>query len=400
MSIKFKYNFTSILAIAVAFEVVFWPIFFFIWYQLGENPDFRFENQSLLWGFLAIPILLGTYLLLINWKNKAISRFGTQGLLKYVITSGVSTPKSIVRFLLVRNAVFCLILALANPQYRDAITRTADEDAEVTGSYEGIDIMLALDVSNSMLARDIQNRSRLDVAKLAIKRLINNLKGDNIGLVVFAGKSYTQLPITSDYAAAKLFLDAVSTRMMSAQGTAIGSAIDKAAGSFDYENGINKTIIVISDGENHEGDAAAATKRAVENGIIVHTVGIGSSKGSPIPIMSNGQPTGKVKRDRDGNTVLTRLNEKMLKEIAKGGNGSYILAKNMNTDLAQLKVAIDKTEKKEFEIEDQTNKGDEFKADEEKFALFLLIGFSLLVLELLISMIDISVTQRIKLFES
>ena len=202
-----------------------------------------------------------------------------------------------------------------------------------TEKRKGVELMIALDVSNSMMAEDIQP-NRLERAKRAISRLVDKLDDDKIGLIVFAGDAYTQLPITTDFASAKLFLNSVSTNIVPRQGTAIGAAINLAANSFSPQFEGNKAIIVITDGENHEDDAVGAATAAAQQGIIVHTIGMGLPQGAPIPVYENGQKD--FRKDKNGQVVVTKLDEQMLQEIAAAGNGVYVRANNAEVGLNTL----------------------------------------------------------------
>jgi Ca-activated chloride channel family protein len=241
---------------------------------------------------------------------------------------------------------------------------------------EGVDLMIALDLSNSMLAEDIKP-NRLERARQAISRLIDKLDGDRIGLVVFAGDAYVQLPITTDYSAAKLFLSTVNTDIIPSQGTAIGKAISLSMRCFDMENGQNKAIIIITDGENHEDDAMEQTKLASEKGVFVHTLGMGLSKGGPIPVYNKyGNNTG-YRKDKEGNTIISKLNEQMLQDIASAGKGTYVRANNTQAGLSALFAEINKMEKKEI--------GSMIFTDyKDRFQLFLSIALFLLIFDLVL----------------
>jgi len=246
-----------------------------------------------------------------------------------------------------------------------------------------------LDVSNSMLAEDIKP-NRLERAKMAISNLIDRLQGDRIGIVVFAGNAYKQLPLTTDYSAAKLFLSAVDTKIIPTQGTAIGEAINMAVQSFDDKQH-NKAIVVITDGENHEDDAVGAAKNAVEKGIKVFTIGMGLPEGSPIPLYDrNGNKLG-FKKDRSGKTVITKLNEDMLRQIAAAGNGSYVRAGNASTGLSKVLDDINKIQKKEIETR-------QFTDYEDRFQIFLALALILMLVELLITNRKSKIADRFNIF--
>ena len=230
--------------------------------------------------------------------------------------------------------------------------------------------MIALDVSNSMLARDY-SPNRLERAKLAISRLVDKLDGDRVGLVLFAGTSFVQLPITTDYVSAKMFLGNISTESIPVQGTAIGDAINTCIRSFSAQSEKSRAIIVITDGENHEDDPVAAAKQAADMGIMVYTIGVGSQQGQPIP-MKNG-----LLKDSKGNIVVTKLDENTLKEVAKAGNGAYVHAGNDEFGLNPVINDIRKLDEEEF-------KSIVFEEYDEQFMYFFAIALGLLVIQMLI----------------
>ncbi len=360
-----KYNLKTIIFSIFIWEGIFWMTFFGLYFYLIDQVEaFRFEHSQFLWWLLAIPAFIGGYFLLINWKNKVLGNLADQRLLHY-LTQPVSSMKSFWKFFFFRNALAFLIIALANPQYGKGTTKAVSE---------GIEIMLALDISNSMRAIDLDpKRDRLKVAKMAIEQLLKNLHGDKVGVVVFAGDAYVYLPLTIDYGAAKIFLNSVRPELMSNQGTAIGLAIDKCMESFDFENGINKSIIVLSDGEDHEGNAIIAAQRAKEQNVIVSTVGMGRTEGTPIPDYLNGRIVG-MKKDENGNTVTTRLNEQMLQEVATAGGGKYTAAQGTYVDLAGLLESIRGIEKTEMDSKLYTDYKDHFQ-------WFLGLGLLCLIIE-------------------
>ena len=246
-------------------------------------------------------------------KKKAINKFAKLSTLSKIF-NGFSNNRSTFKYILFRLAIGMLIIAASNPQYGEN---------ERTVASKGIDIMIALDISKSMMAEDIIDEyNRLDIAKLSIGKLMNELRGDHVGIVVFAGEAYKQLPLTPDYQVAKLFLKNIGTDMISSQGTDIGNAIELCMSSFSEERKNNKAIVIISDGEDHEEMAVKAAKEATEEGVVICTVGMGSEKGVPIPIVRNGKKIG-IKKDKDESTVLTKLNEENLIQIAQAGNGTY-----------------------------------------------------------------------------
>ena len=258
-----------------------------------------------------------------------------------------------------------LNVGIARPQFGSKLKKM---------KREGVELIIALDVSNSMMAEDIQP-NRLERAKRAILRLIDRLKDDKIGLIVFAGDAYTQLPITSDYNSAKLFLNSVNTQIVPKQGTAIGAAINLATRSFTPEGEANKAIVVITDGENHEDDAVSAAKNAVENGIVVHAIGMGLPQGSPIPVLKNGQKD--YLKDNEGQVVVTKLNEPMLEQIAAAGNGIYVRANNAQVGLNALFDEINKMETEEMESLIYSEYDDQFQ-------YFFGVGLLLILFEFVI----------------
>ncbi len=366
--IKSKYQFNNITALIfiVVTEGLFWSIALTAFYITVSNiKEFRFEHPYFLWTFLTLPFLITFWYLNRTWKNKALTNYSSLKLLPF-IHNGFSNSKSILKFIFLRLGLGLIIIAFANPQY--------GENERVVDS-KGIDIMIALDVSKSMQAEDlIKGYSRLEVAKKGISSLFQNLKGDHIGIVVFAGDAYKQLPITPDYKVANMFLSNIETQMISSQGTDIGNAIDKCVSSFKDERETNKAIIILSDGEDHEENALNAAKEANKKGIIINTIGMGTSKGVPIPIYRNGKKSG-VKKDENDQTVLTKLNEQMLMEIAQAGNGSYTRASGMDIGLKTILNRINKIEKSTLE----TNR---YTTYDDKFQIYLFIGIIFLILEL------------------
>jgi Ca-activated chloride channel family protein len=307
-----------------------------------------------------IPVLILGIIFYNRWKRKSLALFGDSRLLKELMHS-YSKGRTQIKNIFIILIFTLLIIGIANPQIG-----TKMEEVK----REGVDLMIAIDLSNSMLAEDIKP-NRLEKSKLAISRLIDKLEGDRIGLIVFAGEAYVQLPITTDYSAAKLFLSTVNTNIVPTQGTEITKAIDLSVQSFDMENVQNKAIIIITDGESHDEKAIESAQQAQELGVFVHTLGMGLSKGGPIPIYNKyGNRTG-YRKDREGNTVVSKLNENLLQEIASAGSGIYVRANNSKAGLSTLFAEINKMEKKEI----GTMVFTEYK---DRFQLF--IGFALLLL--------------------
>ena len=298
---------------------------------------FKFENNEMLWLFGLLPILIALFWLAWYLRKRAITKFGDRLLMDRLMPA-YSWVRPIVKSIFLSLAFVFLVFSLANPQMGKKME---------TVKREGVEIMIALDVSNSMLAEDIKP-NRLDQAKLAISQLVKRLRNDKFGLVVFAGQAYVQLPLTNDYSAARMFLNGINTSMVPVQGTAIGAAIELCLESFDSNTKGNKALVVISDGENHEDDAIELAKKANETGIQVHTIGIGSPQGVPIPIYNQfGQKD--FRKDREGQTIVTKLNEQMMQQIARAGQGSYVRATNVTQALKLVFDKINELEKEEFE---------------------------------------------------
>ncbi len=382
MEQHYKYKFKSILLTIIIVEAVLFLAMALAYFTILAplKAEFRFENSFLLLGLFVPPLMTLVYALMMAWKNRALDRFTDHALLKHLIPD-ISTTNSLLKFVLTRMGVMLIIIGLANPQFGTT---------EIEAKSEGIDIMVALDVSNSMKAEDLAP-NRLERAKRAIEKLISELHGDRLGIIIFGGEAYVQLPITTDYSAAKLFLQSIDTDIIPTQGTAIGAAIDLAMESFDFENGINKAIVVITDGENHEDDAAGAAEYAADKGVMVSTIGMGSAQGEPIPIYKKGRQIG-YKKDGEGNTVITKLNETMLKEIAAAGDGVYVRASNAQVGLSVLLNELKSLDKTEFDTV--------MYADyEDRFYIFIGLGLLLIVLEFFINEKRSKLAQQINLFE-
>ncbi|RKD90592.1 vWA domain-containing protein [Mangrovibacterium diazotrophicum] len=297
---------------------------------------FRFAHIEYLYLLAIIPILIVIFSVIRIRRKKALERFGQKEIVDQLMPN-VSNSRPVLKFILWMFALASIIFAVAQPQFGSKLK---------TEKRNGVELIIALDVSNSMMAEDIQP-NRLERAKRAISRLVDNLDDDKIGLIVFAGDAYTQLPITTDFSSAKLFLNSVSTNIVPRQGTAIGAAINLAVSSFSPQFTGNKAIIVITDGENHEDDAVGAAQAAAQQGIIVHTIGMGLPQGAPIPVYQNGQKD--FRKDKSGQVVVTKLDEKMLQEIAAAGNGVYVRANNAQVGLNTIFNEINKMEGAEME---------------------------------------------------
>ncbi|HEV7232424.1 MAG TPA: VWA domain-containing protein [Bacteroidia bacterium] len=339
----------------------------------------RFENIHYLYALGLIPLCILLFLVTSAWKKRMIRRFGDTVLVLKLIPD-ISAAKRISKFLLFLTGLACIILVVLNPQAGSKLQEV---------KRRGARIIIALDVSNSMKAEDLQP-NRLESAKRDIGRLIDNLQGDEIGLIVFAGKAYVQLPITSDYAAAKLFLDNIDTDLAPTQGTSISSAIDLAVESFGEQEGKNKALIIITDGEDHEGEVVEAAAKAAKKDIVIHTIGLGSPSGVPIPVYQGKKFTG-YRKDREGATIITKLNEQVLKEIATAGHGLYIHATNADIGLRSLMEEISRLDKTDFQSKIYTDYDD-------YFPYFAWLALLILILELLVSERKSWLYRRLNLF--
>lgn len=328
---------------------------------------FRFEREIYLYLLFSIPLFVSIFVIIRIARKKALLRFAETDLLEKLMPN-VSSLKASLKFFLLMLALAFIVLGVANPELGTKLENV---------KREGVEVMIALDVSNSMLAEDIKP-SRLERAKQSINKLIDQLNNDKIGLVVFAGESFLQLPITTDYSAAKLLLSTVDVDMIGTQGTAIGSAIEMSKKSFDMNNRkVNKVLIIITDGENHEDDALGKASEIAKDGVIVHTIGMGSVKGSPIPIFNNGNRSDFI-RDRSGEIVITKLNADALQQIASSGNGKFIRSGTTDPDLGQLIKEINKLDKTQFESK-------QFTDFDTKFQYFIFAGLLFLIAELLLT---------------
>jgi Ca-activated chloride channel family protein len=308
---------------------------------------FRFEDPIYLYALVLIPVLA-----LIRWwmvirQRKQLRRFGDMELVRQLMPD-VSRYRPLVKFCLLLTALALLIVLLARPQMG---TRISHE------KRTGIETIIALDISNSMLAEDVAP-SRLDRAKMMVENLVDNFTNDKIGLIVFAGEAFVQLPITSDFVSAKMFLSSIEPSMIETQGTDIAAAVTMATHSFTQEEGVGKAIIVITDGEDHEGGAMEAAQEAKDNGMRVYMLGVGSTKGAPIPIAGSND----YMKDNTGETVMSALNEDMCKQIAQAGGGAYIHVENNSNAQEQLNHELDKLAKKEISSTVYSDYDEQFQA--------------------------------------
>ena len=337
---------------------------------------FRFEHPEYLYLLLILPALLALFLYFMYRKKKALKTFGNMKVIRQLMP-GVSLKKQYFKFWLLLACVGLFVVIIAGPQFGSKLE---------TVKREGIEVMVCLDVSNSMLSTDIKP-TRLDKSKQILSRLVDNLHNDKIGLIVFAGDAYIQLPITSDYVSAKMFLSSINPSMVPTQGTAIGAAINLAVRSFSPNEATEKTIILITDGEDHEDNAIGAVEDAVKKGITVNVLGVGSTVGAPIPIPG----TNDYFKDREGNMVITRLNEQMCQEIAAAGNGLYAQTDNTNSALRELQKELDKKNKSEVESR-------AYSSYDEKYQIIAWILLIILVLEFFIFDRKNKIFSKIKLF--
>jgi len=325
---------------------------------------FRFAHTYYFYLLALIPVFAGLLVLFLIWKKKTLSRYGEWIVIRQLMPD-YSISKSILKFILLMLAIASLIVALADPQTGSRLEKV---------KRKGIDLMICLDVSNSMLAQDIKP-NRLERAKQAIVRLIDNLEGDRIGIIVFAGKAYTQLPITTDYAAAKMFTAAINTNVVPTQGTAIGAAIETAANSFG-DSKHNKAIVIITDGEDHEGNVLEQADAAVKKNITIYTIGMGLPEGAPIPVY-NGDIQIGYRKDREGQTIMTKLDETLLQQIASVGKGMFVRATTSETGLNKIFDDIGKIQKSEIEEK-------QFSDYEDRFQYFVALALFLLILDLFV----------------
>ena len=326
--------------------------------------SFRFAHPEYFYLMLVIPVFVILFIISRMSRRRSLRLFGDRALIAQLMPS-VSGNRPFIKFLLWMMALALIISALAQPQFGSKL---------VTSKRKGVELIIALDVSNSMMAEDIKP-NRLERAKRAIAKLTERLRNDKIGLIVFAGQAYVQLPITTDYVSAKLFLDAINTSIVPVQGTAIGAAIQMATKSFTPDFAGSKAVIVITDGENHEDDAVGAAKEALEKKIIVHTIGMGLPQGAPIPVGGSGSRD--FMKDKQNNIVVTKLDENMLTQISTAGGGTYIRANNAEVGLNNLFNEIEKMEKSELNSRDYAEYNDQFP-------LFILLALICILLDFMV----------------
>lgn len=321
---------------------------------------FRFANPDYLYLLLLLPVLIIFFIINGIRKKRAIRRLGKAEVVTTLLPE-MSASRPVVKFLFQLIVLAALTIVLARPQFGSKI-----EDVK----KEGVEVIIALDVSNSMLAEDI-SPFRLERAKQAISRLVDNLEDDRIGLIVFAGDAYTQIPVTTDYVSAKMFLSSIGPEIVPKQGTAIGAAIDLGIRSFSPGEGKSKAMVLITDGENHEDNPVASAEEAAKAGVVIHVIGIGSPAGVPIPVKTGARRD--YLKDAEGRTVISKLDEEMLKSIAFSTNGTYVRASNSNIGLDQIFNEIRKMKTQEMESTLYTEYNDQFRVF-AAIALFMLIA--------------------------
>ena len=325
---------------------------------------FRFANIEMLWWLVAIPVFVIAYIVYTKRKQRQLREFVDQELMAQLMPDA-SKSRPIWKFSLMMIALVLLIIAAARPQYGQK---------ENSIKRQGIEVMVALDISNSMLAEDVAP-NRLDRAKQMLSKMIDNMVDDKVGLVVFAGDAFTQLPITCDYVSAKMFLNTITPSLIPTQGTAIGSALQTAITSFgSQESDAGRAIILITDGENHEDDAIAAAKKAQELGMQVFVIGIGKPEGAPIPKPG----TNDYFKDRSGQVVVSKLNEDMCQQIAQAGNGVYVRCDNTNTAMRALQQELDRIATAELETTVYADYNEQYQSFALIALLLLLIEFFIL----------------------
>lgn len=324
---------------------------------------YQIDEKIWFWTLGIIPVIVLCFLVLQFWKYKTQKKFADKRLLKR-LSPDASFFKSALKIVLLCLAFLCLSIALVNPKIGTKLE---------TVKREGVDIVFAVDVSKSMLAEDIAP-NRLEKAKQLVTQIVNNLASDRVGIIAYAGKAFPQLPITTDYASAKMFLNNMNTDMLSSQGTAINEAIKLATTYFDDEEQTNRVLIIISDGEDHSEAAIDVAEQASEEGIRIFTIGVGDVKGGPIPLKRNGVVV-SYKKDSQGETVITKLNEDTLKGIAQEANGAYINGKITNDVVKNIREILNQMDKTEFEAK-------QFADFKDQFQWFLGFGIFFLFLDI------------------
>ena len=326
-----------------------------------------------------LPLLWVTYALLVRWKRKTQNSFARPELLE-LLSPNRSKFKPTFKIILLSLSIISLVFGLMNPKIGTQLE---------TVKREGVDIVFAMDVSRSMLAEDIAP-NRIEKSKRLVSAIINQLASDRVGIIAYAAQAVPQLPITTDYAAAKMFLQALNTDMLSSQGTALDSAIDLAGTFFDDEDQTNRVIFLISDGEDHSEEASNAASRAAKLGIKIFTFGVGTESGAPIPLKRNGIIE-SYKKDSDGEVVITKLNQNILQNIAASTGGIYQDGNNTQKVLDFVSEQLKAMDKKEFEAK-------KFVSFKDRFQAFLLAALIFLLIDLFLFETKTKWVQKLNLF--
>ncbi|MDA9026268.1 VWA domain-containing protein [Flavobacteriaceae bacterium] len=340
---------------------------------------YQLEEKIWFWAFIIIPVMLMVFLWTFFWKKRIQKSFGSAVVLKR-LSPDLSFFKSSLKFITLCLAVGFLMIGLINPKIGTKLE---------TIKREGVDIVFAIDVSKSMLAEDVAP-NRLEKSKQLVTQIINNLASDRVGIIAYAGKAFPQLPITTDYASAKMFLQSMNTDMLSSQGTAINEAIQLSRNYFDDEEQTNRVLIIISDGEDHNDLSIEVAEAASEEGIKIYTIGVGSENGGPIPLKRDGVVR-SYKKDQNNETVITKLNKETLRLIANEAKGSYIDGSQTAAVVEQVRAILSVMDKKEFEAK-------EFAEYKDQFQWFLGIGLFFLILDVLLLERKTAWLKRLNLF--
>ena len=337
------------------------------------------EEHIYFWLLAIVPVLLLLLIAALIWKKRKQSQFADKDLLKK-LSPNQSVFKTILKIVVLCLAIACLTIALVNPKIGTKLE---------TVKREGVDAVFAIDVSKSMLAEDVAP-NRLEKSQQLVTQIINSLASDRVGIIAYAGSAFPQLPITTDYASAKMFLQNMNTDMLSSQGTAINEAIQLAKTYYNDDEQTNRVLFIISDGEDHEGDSVNIAEEASEEGIRIFTIGVGTTKGGRIPIKRNGVVL-NYKKDQNDQTVITRLQEETLKDIAKEANGEYIYNNITKETVEKVTEILQNMDKKEFEAK-------QFADFKDQFQWFLGFGIFFLVLEVFLLERRTSWLKKLNLF--
>lgn len=334
----------------------------------------RFANSEYFYLLLLIPLMVLLFEMAVSHRKRVLARFGTDSALARLIPDR-SNGKLRLKFWIFACAFALMVVALARPQ-KGAKLREVER--------EGVEIMIAMDVSNSMLATDI-SPNRLERTKYAVGRVIEGLQEERIGVIIFAGEAYVQLPLTADMLTAKNFVERISTNQVTKQGTALGEAISLASSAFSSSSEGSRVVVLVSDGENHEDDAIAAAQLAAQNGVTIYTIGIGSPEGAPIPFDDD------YIRDKEDNVVVSKLDESTLQQIASITGGAYVRATNANVGFEEIINLVNQTEKRKLTIE-------VFEEYDEKYHIPLIASLALLLLEFVVLPRRNRVLSRVNIF--